>query len=209
MLEAERRKLQGWAAGLVRDIEDQRDRRLRSLDQASSALVQSDEAAPKGAPAKRTRRRKKRGPNAAVLAERRRHAIYRFLVEQRRPLGFSEIYRSLRLSEFSTRSALKRLVEEKMVIRTGTGSATRYEARPDGSGVSTGGSAPPNDQGTVQGRLLATIEDRGSASVDELAQAVGAPREEVQRECGALIREEEIRMARRDGRAVYVSQRAA
>jgi hypothetical protein len=55
---------------------------------------------------------------------------------------------------------------------------------------------------------LATLEDRGSASLEELAQALRASREEIQKECGALIREEEIRMARRDGRAVYVSQGA-
>ncbi len=210
VLEAERRKLRAWAAGRVRDIESQRDRRLRGLDQVALALAEGDEAAPKAAPAKQKRSRKKRGQTAAAIAERRRHAVHRFLVEQRRPLGLLEIRRALRLSEFSTRSALKRLIGEEIVLRIGTGSATRYEARPDGSGVPAGEQVPrPGGRGTVQGRLLATIDDRGSASAEELAQAVRAPREEVQKECGALVREEEIQMARRDGRAVYVSRRAA
>lgn len=210
VLESERRKLKTWAAGLVKDIEDQRDGGLRRLDQAASVLVQGDDAVEKPAPLSSKRSRGRRGPTVAVQAERRRQAIHRFLVEQGRALAFSEIRRALRLSEFSTRSALKRLIEEGMVTRIGTRGTTRYEARPAGAGSAAVLPAPrPGGEGTLQGRLLETIEDRGSASAEELAQAIRAPREEVQKACGAMVREEEIRMASRDGRPVYVSQVAA
>ncbi len=206
-LDAERRKLRSWATSLIRDIENQRDSGLRRLDQAASVLFEDDKGAPKAASGKRKRRRskKRRGPTAAAIAESRRQAMHRFLVEQGRPTAFSEIHRSLRLSEFSTRSVLRGLIGEGAVVRIGTGSATRYQARSESL------TALPlaQGQGAIQGRLLATLNDRGSASLEELAQAVRASREAVEKECGALIREEKIRMARRDGRAVYVSQRAA
>ncbi|HEY2479677.1 MAG TPA: hypothetical protein VGI17_13235 [Solirubrobacterales bacterium] len=57
----------------------------------------------------------------------------------------------------------------------------------------------------MQGRLIELIADRGSASVDELAQTLRVPREEIQAACGGLVREEEIRMASRGGRPVYVA----
>jgi hypothetical protein len=212
-LEAERRKLRAWAISLIRDIEDQRDLGLRRLDRAASVLAEGDTGVSKASgKRKRRRSRKRRGPSAAAVAENRRQAMHRFLVEQGRPTAFSEIHRSLRLSEFSARSVLKRLMAEGAVARVGTGSATRYQARSESLADSVpGAGARPlaQRQGTMQGRLLATLEDRGSASLEELAQAVRASREEIEKECGALIREEEIHMARRDGRAVYVSQGAA
>jgi predicted ArsR family transcriptional regulator len=184
------------------------------LDRAASVLSEDHKSGPKATSGKRQKRgsRKRRSPTAAAVAESRRQAMHRFLVEQGRPTAFSEIHRSLRLSEFSARSALKRLIAEGAVARVGTGSATRYQARSESladSAPSAGARPLAQAQGTMQGRLLATLEDRGSASLEELAQAVRASREVIEKECGVLIREEEIRMARRDGRAVYVSQGAA
>ncbi|MBK5233189.1 MAG: hypothetical protein JJE13_09445 [Thermoleophilia bacterium] len=181
------------------------------MDRAAAALSPDpQDAQPKAQRTRQKRSPKKAGQSPAALAEKRRQAVHRYLVEQGKPMGFQEIRRSLNISDFSTRSALKRLVADGLVIRTGTGTATRYSAKPHESKASALRPSPKTgDQGTMQGRLLATIQDRGSASVDELAQAVRTPREVVQRECGALIREEEIRMARRDGRAVYVAQQAA
>lgn len=210
-LEAKRRELRSWAAVLIREIEDQRDLDLRCLDRAASALC--DDGMPKrSSPARKRRRSRAGAPTAAALAEKRCDAVQRFLVEQGRPLACAEIRRSLRLSEFSTRSALKRLVAKGAVTRTGTGSATRYRAMHTGVvPVEAGpGSTPLHDaRGTTQGRILATLEDRGLASAQELAEVVRASCEEVEKECGTLIREEEIHMARRGGRPVYVTQGAA
>lgn len=209
-LETERRKLHAWAAGLVKDVEGRRDEALRRLDLSESALVEDANIVAKAAPSRSRRPGGKRGPSVAVLAERRREAILRFLVKQGRAMSFSEIRTTLRLSEFSTRSALKRLVEEGKVVRMGTRGTTRYAARGEGAGsVATLPERRPDDGGTLQGRLMELISDRGSASVEELAQALRVPREEVQAACGGLIREEEIRMASRGGEPVYVAGMAA
>jgi predicted HTH transcriptional regulator len=205
-LEGERRKIHVWAAGVVKDAEARRDSGLRRLDRVESALTGDAEATTKPTRARAKRSRGQRGPTVAAQAERRRQAIHRFLVEQGRALSFSEIRGTLRLSEFSTRSALKRLIEEGKVIRTGTRGTTRYAAKADGSAAPTPG---PGDAGTRPGRILELIEDRGSASAEEVAQALRVSREEIQRTCGALVREEEIRMASRDGRPVYTSAPAA
>lgn len=209
-LETERRKLHAWAAGLVKEVEGRRDEALRRLDLSESALVEDAKVVATAAPIRSRRTGSKRGPSVAVLAERRREAIFRFLVEQGRAMSFSEIRTTLRLSEFSTRSALKRLIEEGKVVRTGTRGTTRYAARGEGAGsVATLPERRPDDGGTLQGRLIDLIVDRGSASVEELAQALRVPREEIQAACGGLVREEEIRMASRGGRPVYVAGLAA
>jgi predicted HTH transcriptional regulator len=208
-LEVERRKLKTWAAGLTREVERRRDEGLRRLDLSESALV-AEATIVVTAPQGRSRRTGERGATVAVLAERRREAIIRFLVEQRDAVTFSTIHKTLRLSEFSTRSALKRLIKEGSVVRTGTGAGTRYAARDEGAGsTAVPLRGQPDPGGTLQGRLLELVEDRGSATSEELAQALRVPREEIQAECGRLIREEEIRMASRDGRPVYTVGLAA
>jgi hypothetical protein len=205
-LETERRRLHAWAAGLVKEVEGRRDEALRHLDLSESALARDTEVVAKTAPTRSRRPAGKRGPSVAVLAERRRKAILRFLIEQGRALAFSEIRAALRFTEFSTRSALKRLIAEGKVVRTGAREATRYAAKGDGAGsVATLPGCGPDDGGTLQGRLIELIADRGSASVEELAQALRVPREEIQAACGGLVREEEIRMASRGGRPVYVA----
>jgi len=49
-----------------------------------------------------------------------------------------------------------------------------------------------------------TIKDRGYVSPEELGQALGEPVDRVLETCAALQAEEEIRMSRHGGRAVYV-----
>lgn len=202
-IETERRKLAQWFASSVREIEAERDGRLARLDRVGRALDSETTTAIK--PGKRSRAKKAK--TAAALAGKRRAAIVRLLEERDESLALGEIHRALKISEFSTRSALKRLVSEGKVRRLGTGAATRYEVSPN----RPTGSATPSDgrSGTLQGRLLAVVQDRASASLEELAQAVGAPLEEVRRGCGALIAEGEIQMGRRDGKPVYVVRRVA
>lgn len=209
-LETERRRLHAWAAGLVKEVEGRRDEGLRRLDLSESALAKGTEVVAKPAPTRSRRPGGKRGPSVAVAAERRREAILRFLVEQGRAMSFSEIRTALRFTEFSTRSALRRLVKEGKVVRTGVRETTRYAARGETAGsLARLPGRGPDDDGTLQGRLVELIVDRGSASAEELAQALRVPREEIQATCGGLIREEEIRMASRGGRPVYVAGVAA
>jgi hypothetical protein len=202
-IETERRKLAQWFASRVREIEAERDGRLAGLDRAGRALDSEPTAAIKA----EKRSRSKKAKSAAALAGEKRDAIVRLLGERAEPLALGEIHRALKISEFSARSALKRLVCEGKIRRLGTGAATRYEASPSRP---TGGASPADGRsGTMEGRLLAVVQDRASASLDELVQAAGAPPEKVRRACGALIAEGEIRMGRRDGRPVYVVRRAA
>ncbi|MBS1881482.1 MAG: hypothetical protein JSS97_00830 [Actinobacteria bacterium] len=209
-LETERRRLHAWAAGLVKEVEGRRDEGLRRLDLSESALTAGTEVATKRAATTPRRAGGKRGPSVAVAAERRREAVIRFLVEQGRAMSFSEIRTALRFTEFSTRSALRRLVKDGKVVRTGVRETTRYAARGEGAGsVARLPGGGPDHDGTLQGRLVELISDRGSASVEELAQALRVTREEIQAACGGLVREEEIRMASRGGRPVYVAGLAA
>jgi hypothetical protein len=202
-VETERRKLTQWFAARVREIEAERDDKLAGLERVVYALDPESTTAAK--PRKPSRSRK--GKTPAKLAAERRGAIVRLLTERAKPLAAGEIHSALEITEFSTRSALKRLVSEGMVRRLGTGAATRYEAKLNRS---LGDNSPADGaSGTIQGRLLAIVQDRASASLDELSQATGAPPDEVRRACGALIAEGEIQMGRRDGRPVYVVRRSA
>lgn len=202
-IETERRKLAQWFSSRVREIEAERDGRLAGLDRADRALHSEPITAIKSE--KRSRSKKARTP--AALAGKKRDAIVRLLGERAEPLALGEIHSTLKISEFSTRSALKRLMSEGKIRRVGTGAATRYEASPSRP---TSGALPADGRsGTLQGCLLAVVQDRASASLEELAQAAGVHPEEVRRACGALIAEGEIQMGRRDGRPVYVVKRVA
>jgi hypothetical protein len=208
-LEAERRRVREWSSSVVKEVHEQRDGALRRLDEVAGTLGLA--APPKATSTSRARSKKSSKPTAAARAAERRAAVHRFLSERGIPMAFREIQTAMRLSDFSTRSALKRLVEEGMVAQTGVGSSTRYQARMDGSaGNNVSAPAGPSPQiGTAQGSLLAIIGERTLASAEELGQATDLSAEEVERECGTLIREGEIRMARSNGRPVYILNKAA
>jgi len=205
VVDVQRRKIWRWASAGIKEVEERRDRELSRLDRVAAIFgTEEGKAEPAaGGPAARAKPRQRRRKRATARAAlERREAILRHMAEQARPLALGEIRQRLRISDFSTRSALKRLIQEGRVTRTGTGSMTRYAASAEGPARSGPTSTP-------QGRILAILEDRASASLEELAQALRRPVEEVRRECGALIREGEVRMARSNGRPVYLRQRAA
>ena len=140
----------------------------------------------------------------AALAAERRAAIARLLDERKEELAIGEIARVLHLTEFSTRSAVRRLSEEGRVARVGTGSGTRYRprssaARPSGEGTAA----------TDAGRVLEVIRGRVSATLRETAQATRIGEEDVRRICGGLIVDGEIEMGRRGDQKVYIPRRAA
>jgi DNA-binding IclR family transcriptional regulator len=138
-----------------------------------------------------------------AAALERREGILRFVLEADHPVAAGEIREALNLSEHATRSALRRLVEDRELIRAGTGRASRYKPMPSAPGSRA--AAPVRlKQGTAQGIVLATIEDRGFASLEELRQATRLPEQEVLAICGGLIREGEIEMDRRNDRPVYI-----
>lgn len=212
-LENQAVEIRRWATRQIEEVEEKRDEELHRIDGAL-ACIQSQRSRP---PRRRSSRpaarpgRSQRKPAATTPAavQERCEAVARLLVEVERPLSPKEIRQTLNLTSHTVNTALKRLAREGRVKRTGNGPTARYAAK--GGGPDGGSGAKPfkpspdgGDEGTLQGRILSTLQDRVYASADELAQATGASREEVIKECGVLLREEEIRMERREGRSVFV-----
>jgi len=212
VLEDQRREVSQRLLAEVKSLEDKCDDELRRLDRAAVALGGASrkpavKAAPEEPPRRRSRakrRSKGKRPGSAQAIHERCEAVFRFLDEQEEPRAKGQIRRALRISDFGAASALDRLMEERRVRRTGIGSGTRYEARRRASRPRPSSAGLPKE-GTIQGKALATIRDRGRASREELAQAVRVAPELIQRECAVLIAEEEIRMDRHEGKSVYIS----
>jgi hypothetical protein len=216
-IEAQRRRVREASSAAIRVMEEERDEELGRLERAAAilggGLVAPAGPSSAGRAGSSPRRRRKR-PRHATTPEavgERCEAVFRHLVEAGTAVAKGRMSEALNLTPHATRTALERLVAEHRVARIGTGAATRYRANADG--VATGGTVSPLSpvpgSGSIAGRLLATIQDRGSATPDELALAVGSSPDRVRQECGALIREGEVRMSRRDGRPVYVAQAVA
>ncbi len=212
-IEGQAREIRDWARGEIGRVEARRDEALRRLDRAIACLGDSDEgpsAQPRTRPAARRPRKRRRSSRAATTpaaVRERCEAVLQFLHELARPVSRGEICHALNLSPHTVSTALSRLCDEGKAERIGSGPGTRYRATAGGTaqrfGASAGGT---HREGTVQGRILATLQERGWASLDELVQAIGVPRDEVLKECGLLVKEEEIHMGRREGRSVYICQ---
>ena len=213
-IDAEKRTVWDRAAARMKEIEGERDSLLDRFDRAIAALEEDAGASTPGAsppkdpePRKPDARRRRGGRTSTTpaAARKRREAILRCLTERGAPTSPRELERVLKIPVYALKGALARLCKEGKVVRTGHGRSTRYEV----ADVSPASAGPPSaarlrQSGTLQGRILATVETRGWASLDELVQAVEASREQVVEAVGALVREEELRMDRRNGRAVYV-----
>lgn len=168
---------------------------LDALEGVAPAPPGQDLVAPSEPGGKRKRRRRSGGATTTAEVNERREAVYRFLLELGRWAANGEIRAALNLTSRMVNTALRQLCKEGRVRRIGTGSATRYEA------ISTDRAA---QKPTLQGRIVATVEERGWASASELAQVTGVSVEVIEQECGALIMEKVVRMERHDGRPVYV-----
>jgi hypothetical protein len=205
VVEAERKRINRSTAAAIKGIEVERDRELKTLAQAAAVLGDKESEgceSPKEASRREPRRRRRVRENPIEAARERREAVYRYVSEKGGEVPTAEIRSALRMTTSSTAGALKRLCEEGRLKRTGVGSGTRYTPVAEGSKARRNGDG--DKDGTVHGRILALVEDRGSASPEEVAQALRISLEEVQRHCGTLIREEEIHMARLNGQSVYV-----
>jgi hypothetical protein len=215
-IESQRQEARETAMATIRGAESERDDLLRRLDQAVAALegkstrsiVPSLASAPSPA---RPRRRRAKSKRSVAAVHKRCEAVARFLSEQADPAPQRTICGALKISPAEARTALTRLEAEGKVVRTGTGSTTCYKLKGGSSAAlrSVPLGLASGEQGTLQGRILMLLQDRGSASLDELVQALGVARERVLKECGALIRQEEVQMGRRDGRPIYLCQVAA
>jgi hypothetical protein len=210
VLEGQRQEVRQWMLAEIKSLEDECGDELRRLDRAAAALGgvsrrPTVKAGPEESSRPRAKRRSKRKrPGSAQAIHERCEAVFRFLDEQGEPRAKGEIRSALRVSDFGATSALERLMEEGRVRRLGIGSGTRYEAKRRAS-TPKPSILDGSEKGTIQGKALAIIRDRGRASGEELAQALRVAPESIQRGCGVLIAEEEIRMDRHEGKSVYVS----
>jgi hypothetical protein len=212
VLEGQRQEVRQWMLAGIKSLEDECGDELRRLDRAAAALggvsrKPAAKAGPEALPQPRSRakrRSKRKRPGSAQAIDERCEAVFRFLDEQEEPQAKGEIRSALRISDFGAASAVERLMEEGRVRRMGTGSGTRYEAKRRASKPRPS-SLSVLEEGTIQGKALAIIRDRGRASCEELAQALRVAPELIQRECAVLIAEGEIRMDRYEGKSVYVS----
>jgi predicted transcriptional regulator len=199
--EAERRKIELWEQKQIKAIRNETIRLQREVAQAEASLTQSAGV--------RAGRPKKRGPvgrrrrKTTAVGQKQREGILGLLRGENRDMAMSEVRKALNIPDSSARNAMLHLVEAGMVRQIGSGSKTRYRA------ASAKESRSKRGLGTLQGRILEAIAERERASLEELSAIVGAPVEEVQRNCGALIRDEEIHMDRIDGLPVYVVAESA
>lgn len=218
-LEEHASQVRTWALGQIREIERLRDLDLRRVEDALACIEGGGRRPAPGSsgsppprsrlPRKAKRSRSRRSPSSTRPEDvrKRREAVARLLVEDGGSLSLGEIRQALNLTPHTITTALNTLCEEGRAEKVGKGPQTRYVAKGNSSsGESVGPGGSGGREVTVQGRIMEILKERGWASADELAQVVGVPRELIVKECGALLRQEEIRMERRDGRPVYVSR---
>jgi hypothetical protein len=195
-------------------IDDQRERirswadaEMTRLDRAAAALGKPKAATPpaaRKAPPKRTR-----NTTSHVEAAKRREAVLAFLVERGGMVPSREIREAVGISKEPMRTAVKRLEEEGKVRRRGSRQTTEYGAVGSGAplaerAAAAVGKAPGPDDGTLQGRVLSKVQAGGFVSHASLLESTGASEADLRRATGLLIREEEIRMERREGQPGYI-----
>jgi hypothetical protein len=197
-----------------KEVTTRRDSDLAKLDIARDAFTEmdppsNDEPASNDAPAetrpgpkpKRRMRRKGLSPASPKKLAERREKVARFIEESANPVQLKEIIRALGLTEHKAHAAITDLEREGRVKRVGVGASIRYMAA-DRQLSPLSRQAPT--QGTLEERIVAVLEDRHQATVEELAQALRMPLGEVGKACGRLQGEERIHMRRINGRPVYV-----
>lgn len=205
-LQAQQRIVRDAAKQQIEEIEAARNSQLRQLENAIASLSEGEQGEERPRPTTGKRPRKATGKSPASTTpkdvRKRREAVFRYLVERGHEPGRGQICRDLDMTPDTVTTATKQLCKEGRIKRLGSGRATRYKATVSAARSARAGSSRPS--GTVPGLIVTTVRDRGYATLEELVQATGAPRDEVLRQCGILVAEEEIQMDRRDGRAVYI-----
>jgi hypothetical protein len=217
-IDAGAREIREDAALQIKRIEARRDLDLARFKQAKlilggnadpgagSAEHEKDREGRPEAPPKRQRtRRRKRLSTAVRSVAERREQVFRFIGESGGSVSSGELVKGTGISIHAVHTALQQLLKERKIIPLGTSAATRYALR---TGIR---SVPARDsivRGTLQGRVIATIDDRSYVTAEELGQALGEPAERMVEVCAGLQAEGEIRMERRGGKPVYVLQAA-
>lgn len=154
---------------------------------------------------KRRRRAGRPHPNSQQAAEERSEALFKFLVERGSQVAPREAREALDMTEAQVRAAGERLTKQGRMKRTGLRNHTFYEATPTGEeGSCVSNDTPVPLAATIPGRILTFAEEKDGVTLEELAADLGLSEEKVREECGKLIAEEELRMARRNGVSIFV-----
>lgn len=197
----------GTAAVLI-VVEEQRKAlraELKTLELIAVRLggEQVEETSP-APPAPKAKRRSRKGTktNSPAAAAKRRVKLLRFLDSTTGPASSGVIQRELGFTPNNVKTAVKRLEEEGKVGRTGEGASTRYFVRGVEADTSGPPAIPPVTLGTIPGRILERARD--GVTLAELAGDLDLDEDDTRKECGKLIAEEELRMARRNGDRIYV-----
>lgn len=188
---------------LLEAIEVARERLASELDGLGRAVKlleqhqggQSTEATPTVNHRRPRSRRRKPAAGTPAEVQKRCDAVDELLAEKRVDLSSAQIAKQLGLTLHTVRTALTRLIEKKAVKSIGEGRMTRYRTlRP----------LLTEQVETTTGRFIEIVRDRGYASHEELAQALGISREQVVEIGGELVAEGELEMDSRSGRAVFI-----
>jgi len=204
VIKDQQKQLREWYSTELHRLKEHRDREMNHLERALGTLNgDEEESSPTTTkrPRRSRRRRSSRASGTPAAIQERCEAILRYLVEQGEALSRNAVCSALDLSPHVAQTALRLLCDEGKVVRVGIGAGTRYRAANDRQ---QGNRGPVGAEGTLQGRILALIEERGWATLDELVQATNAPRKEVLRECDVLVREGEIYITQRENHSAYV-----
>ncbi|HEX6780545.1 MAG TPA: FaeA/PapI family transcriptional regulator [Solirubrobacterales bacterium] len=188
VIREQQKQLQQRYSSELRQLKERRDSELARLEQALAGLEEGGR--PQREPKRKRARRRARAAGTPAAIRERCEAVHRFLVERKEPVSVNAMAAALGVSSHAVRTALRLLSEEGKVRRIGTGAETRYEAI--------------GSKGTLPGRIVAFVEERGWASLEELVQATGVTHPEVRQACEALVREGEIRTMQRGGVTVFV-----
>lgn len=155
------------------------------------------------------RRASRPHPNSQQAASERSEELFSFLVQKGSKVAPRVAREALNMTETQLRAAGERLMKQGRMRRTGERNNTLYEAiaaggkdpnTPEAPSVRTSG--PP--AATIPGRILTLAGEKEGVTLGGLMADLGLSEGRVREECGKLIAEEELRMARRNGNSIYV-----
>lgn len=182
--------------------------------EAGAAEIQTDANKRQITPTRRSPKRRTRGKKtAAEQAAANRELIVTRLQQRGGRMSPEAIKVEVPMTQAQATAAFKKLVGEGRVRRHGPTTRPEYEVAEDAdvpqSDSPVGEQRATTEQGTSGGRILNLIKANEGASEEELAERLDLLAEEVRSECGKLLREGEIRFARRDGQNIYVEDPSA
>jgi hypothetical protein len=148
-------------------------------------------------------------PNSQQAAHERSETLFRLLIQKGGQVAPGTAREALNMTQGQVRCAGERLMKQGRMKRSGERNRTLYEAiatSDDGPAAPQAPSATPSvpSAATIPGRILTLAKEKEGVILGELVADLNLPEDKVREECGRLIAEEELRMARRNGDSIYI-----